>query len=141
VYVTDRSSHRIESFDENGRFLDQFSTGSPSTPQVLFLSEDKNFWIADNMTSKIVKYDVGGHYDYSLGSQGEWPGAMWNVHGMSVDQDGNLYLAEVNNGRPQKFRPRAGANRVAARRTTCQGGVVNDEVRGSKIRSSKWELI
>ena len=45
----------------------------------------------------------------SWGSQGEWPGAMWNVHGMSVDQDGNLYLAEVNNGRPQKFRPRKGA--------------------------------
>jgi hypothetical protein len=26
------------------------------------------------------------------------------------DRDGNLYLAEVNNGRPQKFRPRKGAN-------------------------------
>jgi hypothetical protein len=35
---------------------------------------------------------------------------MWNVHGMSVDQEGNLYLAEVNNGRAQKFRPRKGAN-------------------------------
>jgi hypothetical protein len=29
---------------------------------------------------------------------------------MSVDQDGNLYLAEVNNGRAEKFRPRPGAN-------------------------------
>jgi hypothetical protein len=28
---------------------------------------------------------------------------------MSVDQEGNLYLAEVNNGRARKFRPRAGA--------------------------------
>jgi hypothetical protein len=35
---------------------------------------------------------------------------MWNVHGMSVDSDGNLYIAEVNNGRAQKFRPREGAN-------------------------------
>jgi hypothetical protein len=41
---------------------------------------------------------------------GDWPGAMWNVHGMSVDQEGNLYLAEVNNGRAEKFRPRPGAN-------------------------------
>ncbi len=46
------------------------------------------------------------------GSGGQWPGAMWNVHGMSVDQDGNFYIAEVNNGRPQKFRPRAGANKA-----------------------------
>jgi hypothetical protein len=29
---------------------------------------------------------------------------------VGVDQDGNLYLAEVNNGRAQKFRPRTGAN-------------------------------
>ena len=45
----------------------------------------------------------------SWGSRGDWPGALWNVHGMSVDQEGNLYLAEVNNGRAQKFRPRSGA--------------------------------
>jgi sugar lactone lactonase YvrE len=110
VYVTDRSSHRIQVFDENGKYLDQFSTGAPSTPQVLYMSADKHLWIADNSTSKIVKYDMNGNYLYAWGSQGEWPGAMWNVHGMSVDQDGNLYLAEVNNGRAQKFRPRAGAN-------------------------------
>jgi hypothetical protein len=35
---------------------------------------------------------------------------MWNVHGMSVDQEGNLYIAEVNNGRAQKYVPRPGAN-------------------------------
>jgi len=29
---------------------------------------------------------------------------------LSVDQEGNLYLAEVNNGRAEKFRPRPGAN-------------------------------
>jgi sugar lactone lactonase YvrE len=29
---------------------------------------------------------------------------------MSVDQEGNLYVAQVDNGRVQTFRPRAGAN-------------------------------
>jgi hypothetical protein len=29
---------------------------------------------------------------------------------MSVDSDGNLYVAEVNSGRFEKFRPRKGAN-------------------------------
>jgi hypothetical protein len=29
---------------------------------------------------------------------------------MSTDQEGNLYVAEVDAGRFQKFRPRAGAN-------------------------------
>ena len=29
---------------------------------------------------------------------------------MSVDQEGNFYVAETLNGRVQKFRPRKGAN-------------------------------
>jgi len=29
---------------------------------------------------------------------------------MSVDQEGNLYVAEVHAGRVQKFRPKAGVN-------------------------------
>jgi DNA-binding beta-propeller fold protein YncE len=111
VYVTDRENSRIQIFDENGKYLDQFNTGNPSTPQVLYMSADKHLWIADNSTSKIVKYDLNGRYLYSWGSQGQWPGAMWNPHGMSVDQEGNMYLAEVNNGRAQKFVPRPDANK------------------------------
>jgi hypothetical protein len=110
VYVTDRENHRIQVFDENGKFLDQFTTGKPSTPQVLYLAADRSLWTADNVTSKIVKFDLEGHYQYSWGSQGQWPGAFWNIHGMSVDPDGNLYVAEVNSGRFEKFRPRKGAN-------------------------------
>lgn len=110
VFVTDRADHRIEIFDENGKFLDQWSTGKPSTPQFLYMAADRSVWIADGTTAKIIKFDLDGHYLYSWGSQGDWPGALWNVHGMSVDPDGNLYLAEVNNGRAEKFRPRPGAN-------------------------------
>ena len=39
-------------------------------------------------------------------------GGFWGVHGFSVDQDGNFYTAEVDSGRVQKFRPRAGANQA-----------------------------
>ena len=38
------------------------------------------------------------------------PGYLWGVHGLSVEQDGNLYVAEVDSGRIQKFTPRLGAN-------------------------------
>ena len=41
---------------------------------------------------------------------GIFPGGLWGVHGMSVDQEGNCILAEVDNGRVQKFTPKAGAN-------------------------------
>ena len=41
---------------------------------------------------------------------GMFPGGLWGVHGVSVDQEGNLYVAEVDAGRVQKFVPRKGAN-------------------------------
>jgi hypothetical protein len=66
--------------------------------------------MADDRTWKIVKYDLQGHLLYAWGSQGDWPGGLWNVHGLSVDQEGNLYVAEVANGRAQKFVPREGVN-------------------------------
>ena len=32
------------------------------------------------------------------------------MHGFSVDQEGNFYVAEVDSGRVQKFTPRQGVN-------------------------------
>jgi hypothetical protein len=37
-------------------------------------------------------------------------GGLWGTHQFSVDQDFNLYTAEVWGGRPQKFVPRPGAD-------------------------------
>ena len=42
---------------------------------------------------------------------GPLPGEMWGVHEFSTDQLGNLYTAEVFNGRPQKFRPKPNADK------------------------------
>jgi hypothetical protein len=47
---------------------------------------------------------------YSWGTWGDFPGGFWGVHGLSVDQEQNLYLSDVDTGRAQKFRPRAGVN-------------------------------
>ena len=69
VFVTDRADHRIEIFDENGKFLGQWSTGKPSTPQFLYMAADRSVWIADGTTAKIIKFDLDGHYLYSWGSQ------------------------------------------------------------------------
>jgi streptogramin lyase len=74
------------------------------------MSANRHLWVADRGTSKLVEYDLNGHYLYSWGMWGDFPGGMWGVHGMSVDQEGNVYLAEVDNGRTEKFAPKKGAN-------------------------------
>ena len=67
-------------------------------------------WAFEDTTSKVVEYDSDGHLLYAWGALGDYPGALFNMHGASVDQEGNLYVAEVAGGRVQKFQPRPGAN-------------------------------
>jgi DNA-binding beta-propeller fold protein YncE len=111
VFVGDRSNHRVQIFDENGEFLDQWRFGdAPSSIYVITVTADGYLWGADHGLNKILKYDLDGNLLYAWGSWGDFPGGLWGVHALSVDQEGNLYTAEVNNGRFQKFRPREGAN-------------------------------
>ena len=111
LFVVDRAHHRIQVFDENGKFLDMFTTGGVrSLPYAHLITRDQFLWVADGGTQRILKYDLNGKYLYGWGVPGGFPGGLNGPHSMSVDQEGNLYLAEVFNGRVQKFRPKPGAD-------------------------------
>src|SRR5258705_1352837 len=110
VYVSDRGNKRMQVFDENGKFLDHWPFSPASNQQFLFISADRQLWAFDDTTSKIVRFDMQGHLLYTWGALGDYPGGLFNIHGASVDQEGNLYVVEVANGRVQKFRPRPIAN-------------------------------
>ena len=111
VFVNDRGNHRAQVFDENGKFLDSWRFGDPPSDVHMFnITSDGYLWAADRGTNRILKYDLSGNFQYSWGTWGDFPGGMWGVHGMSTDPDGNFYVAEVDNGGAQKYRPRAGAN-------------------------------
>jgi hypothetical protein len=111
VFVNDRGNHRVQVFDENGKYLNEWSFGPPPSDIHLFIiGADRYLWAADRGTSKMLKYDLDGNFLYSWGTWGDFAGGFWGVHGLSVDSDGNFYVAEVDSGRAQKFRPRRGAN-------------------------------
>jgi len=111
VFVNDRGNHRIQVFNTDGKYqYDWHIDDAPSDVHLLYIGADRNLWAFDRGTNKMIKYDLDGHLLYSWGTWGDFPGGFWGVHGFSVDQDGNFYVAEVDNGRVQKFRPRAGAN-------------------------------
>lgn len=110
IYVSDRGNRRMQVFDENGKFVDQWPFAQPSSVNFLYISANRQLWAFDDTTSKVVRYDMQGHLLYAWGALGDYPGGLFNMHGASVDQEGNLYIAEVANGRVQKFKPRAGAN-------------------------------
>jgi NHL repeat len=111
VFVNDRQNGRAQVFDENGRYLYEWSFGGPPSDIHAFLiTADGFLWAADRGTNKMLKYALDGTFLYSWGTWGAFPGGFWGVHGISVDAAGQFYVAEVDAGRVQKFRPRPDAD-------------------------------
>jgi sugar lactone lactonase YvrE len=111
VFVVDRGHHRIQVFDENGKFLSMFSTGdSTSLPYDHVITEDQHLWLVDGGNDRVAKYDLDGKLLYEWGKRGGQPGQFKGAHAITVDREGNFYTAEVFNGRVQKFKPKAGAD-------------------------------
>jgi len=111
VFVNDRNNHRVQVFTEDGEYLDEWRFGDdPSNIHLFIITADRYLWAFDRGTSKMLKYDLDGTFLYSFGTFGNFPGGFWGVHGIAVDQEGNLYVAEVDNGGAQKFVPKEGAN-------------------------------
>ena len=111
VFVNDRSNNRVQVFDSDGNYLDEWSFGpEPTDIHDFMITADGHLWAADRGTNKMLKYDLDGNFVYSWGTWGNFPGGMWGVHGISVDEEQNFYVAEVDNGGFQKYVPREGAN-------------------------------
>ncbi len=112
VYVNDRNNGRLQVFDENGKFLDQWDFGPrpPMNIHSITMGNDGVLWAADQGSHKLLGYDANGNFLYSWGTFGTCQGCMWGVHGFTTDKDGTLYTAEVRTGRVQKYTPRKGAN-------------------------------
>jgi hypothetical protein len=108
LYVSDRGHSRIQVFDENGKFLEMWP--NIRSPYTVHMSSDQHLWIADGVTQKMLKYDLNGKFLYGWGSAGPRAGNFDGPHSMSVDQENNLYVADVFGGRVHKFRPKAGAD-------------------------------
>jgi streptogramin lyase len=108
VYISDRANSRIQVFDENGKFLDAWP--NVRRPYAVHMTDDQHLWVSDGTTQKFLKFDLTGKLLHSWGTFGQFPGANWGVHQFSVDSEGSLYTADVHVGRPQKYRPKRGAN-------------------------------
>ncbi len=104
VFVGDRENHRIQIFDANGRFLDQWN--QVGTPFGLAQSASGDIYMVDGYANHLLKLDQQGRILGRLGKPGRAPGRFRIAHHLTVGQNGELYVAEVENLRVQKFVPR-----------------------------------
>ena len=136
VYVSDRMNHRIQIFTDAGELVD---TWPDIWDPVAIMVDVNNFvWVLDATLNRILKYDTQGHLLDYFGTYGEASslgrpgftcsdedaraaagvadfhqgacGGMSLPHQMSVDSEGNVYVAQFGGPWIDKYVPKAGAD-------------------------------
>ena len=78
-----------------------FTYGEPS---VMAFLPDGSFLLGDGYwNTRIVKYDADGEYVMEWGEAGSGPGQFDLVHGLAVDHERRVYVADRRNNRVQLF--------------------------------------
>ena len=110
VYVADRENHRIQVFDRNGRYETQWTNMSrpcglyidPNESQTVYVGEFGSAIAlnaeAPNLGPRVSLMDIQGN---TLARLGDGPisedvGRFIAPHGVSVDSQGSIYVAEVS---------------------------------------------
>jgi len=104
VYVADRGNNRIQIFSPEGKFLAVWE--NVGKPYGLFLTPDEHLFVTDGHPDgphRILVLNLQGEVLASFGSTGQQPGHFNVPHSLCVDSEKNLYVAEVENKRIQKF--------------------------------------
>jgi len=89
VYVTDRDNQRVEVFDANGKFLNQWATTDGISG--LFMTKDQRIW-----TGGVLR-----NLDGTVVGRLSGPGTT-GAHGVAATDAGEVYLAQLS-GIVQKF--------------------------------------
>jgi DNA-binding beta-propeller fold protein YncE len=108
IFVADRSNRRVQIFDQSGKSLDIW----PNLRQAndIVLGADGTVWVVDGTNARLVQFDKNGKRIYFWGTYGMQPGQFWEPHQISIDSEGNLYIADSFGGRTQKYVPSKGAD-------------------------------
>ncbi|MDQ3930413.1 MAG: SMP-30/gluconolactonase/LRE family protein, partial [Chloroflexota bacterium] len=130
VYVADTWNHRIQKFDSEGHFVKAWgsfiSLADPALadapdkdsrfygPRGVAIGPDGNVYVTDTGNKRVLIFDAEGTFvrkidsgmsptratpDYPFSQ----PGELNEPIGIAVDAQGNVYVADVNNRRIQKF--------------------------------------
>ena len=87
VYVADRGNTRTQIFDSNGKYLDEWD--DICHPSYIYVTKDGYVWVLSEQADRMLKYDKKGHL-LTHGTTGNY---FDDPHALSLDSDGNLYVA------------------------------------------------
>ncbi len=112
VWLTDVGLHQIFKFSHDGKLLMKLGVakvpGNDSLhfnlPTDIAVEDDGTFYVSDGYgNSRVVKFSASGKYLKEWGSYGNKPGQFMIPHGITIDRNYTLYVADRQNNRVQAF--------------------------------------
>jgi len=100
VYVGHRENARIQVFDRNGRYLQQWKLGHPFS---LAIGPDHLLYMSDAIAGQILKIDLHGKVLGSFTGPQLGQGSHFDPHQIALGPDGSIYAAEVIGWRAEKL--------------------------------------
>ena len=100
VLVGDRENNRIQVFDGDGAWL---ATWKGFAPYGIALDADGRVFVADGRAAQVLLLDDKGKVRKRWGRFGEGVGQFQMPHMLAFDGVGNLFVAEVDGKRLQKY--------------------------------------
>jgi DNA-binding beta-propeller fold protein YncE len=102
VFVADRENHRVQVFDESGKFLAKWTNlGSPWG--FAYNAKEGALYVCDGYANRIVKVNQEGQILGTFGKYGKIPGRLDFAHHMAMDSAGALYVAECRSSRSDRI--------------------------------------
>jgi DNA-binding beta-propeller fold protein YncE len=127
IYCTDDQDHTVRKFSPEGKLLMTLGTsGQPSDtgidgmdyrtirrpagpfnmPCNLAIAPDGGLYVCDGYgNARVHRFTAEGKYELSWGEVGDHPGAFNLPHGIAVDRQSRVYVADRENSRIQIFSP------------------------------------
>ena len=118
IYVADFYNHRVQKISPSGKFLafiggpGRVGNGKLHYPTDITRSLDGSIYVADAYNFRVQQFSSSGKFlkkwggPLGLGIPGKWKGWFKVATGTAADSEGNIYVADFDNHRVQKFSPK-----------------------------------
>ncbi|MFN7925005.1 MAG: 6-bladed beta-propeller [Bryobacteraceae bacterium] len=111
IWTVDSGSSKVHHFTAQGKQLLQFDVGEMPEGRSAFrgandiaFGRDGLLYISDGYgNARVVVYDRKGNRVRQWGKRGTGPGEFVLPHGIAIDRDSIVYVADRENGRIQRF--------------------------------------
>lgn len=104
VYIADRENGRVQIFDADGKFLDQWRHLGKVFG--LYVDHKMRVYTTDGESNNVYVVDERGQVLSKFGRTGDGPGEFQMAHSITLDKKGNIYVAEGDGMRIQVFAPK-----------------------------------